>query len=182
MTPAKHDLLANTTSVLISGDDNAADALTVDFSTGGKFTLPGGIQFTGGPEGSDSLTILTTDDSDTVVVTDSNVTINGSNIFYSNLASLSVDTRDGNDTITVKSLSTVPTSIDGGDPAGESPGDSFTGGFAGDFSGSLTLHGMEFVNLSIAGNLSGTIFRKTRQAPEPLTSSVLGAMSLRQVI
>src|SRR5262249_16223474 len=102
-TNAKHDLLANTTSVIISGADNSADALTGDFSAGmfpaPEFPAPDGIHgvhFTGGTDVHDShsLTILGTNNPDMVAVASDKVTVNGSDVFYANLRTLAINTLD----------------------------------------------------------------------------------------
>lgn len=50
-------LRSATTTVQISGADNETDTLTVDFAYGGHFTVPGGISFSGGVAGADSIRV-----------------------------------------------------------------------------------------------------------------------------
>jgi VCBS repeat-containing protein len=50
--------LAETSAVVIRGEDGVDDALTVDFSFGGFFALDGGIQFHGGAGGIDLLSVV----------------------------------------------------------------------------------------------------------------------------
>ncbi len=50
--------LAETTSVMINGADSDNNHLTVDFDFGGFFELTGGIQFSGGQAGEDSLAVI----------------------------------------------------------------------------------------------------------------------------
>jgi len=50
--------LAETSAVVIRGEDGHDDALTVDFSFGGFFTLAGGISFDGGADGIDLLSVI----------------------------------------------------------------------------------------------------------------------------
>jgi VCBS repeat-containing protein len=50
--------LAETSAVVIRGEDGLDDALTVDFNFGGFFALDGGIQFHGGAGGIDLLSVV----------------------------------------------------------------------------------------------------------------------------
>src|SRR5207248_2470561 len=52
--------LAFTNSVILTGSATDTNAMTVDYAFGGLFSLPGGLQLSGGTSGGDSLTVYGT--------------------------------------------------------------------------------------------------------------------------
>src|SRR5262245_45388595 len=55
--PLASQQLADTSAVLLTGADGRADKLTIDYSHGGPFSLPGGISFAGGSGMGDALAV-----------------------------------------------------------------------------------------------------------------------------
>ena len=75
-------------------------------------------------DGSDNLTVSGTSGSDTINVSGAAVTVTGLKaVNHLNVESLLVNGLAGNDTFNVATSSTVPISVDGGDPVGALPGD-----------------------------------------------------------
>ncbi|MGA2033900.1 MAG: lamin tail domain-containing protein, partial [Thermoguttaceae bacterium] len=81
---------ANVTAVAITGRDNTADALTIDFSQGNPIPS-GGVTFEGGAGGNaDSLSILDAGGSDNVVLGAGQLIVNGSSVIsYHDVQALS---------------------------------------------------------------------------------------------
>jgi hypothetical protein len=151
-------------SVLVSSGGSAAGLMTFSLNTGAgedavtvdrPFVLPvagGSLQVDVGT-GTDMLTVTGTSAGDTIALTDSTVTINGNLVTFSNLETLTVNTLDGADTVTMTSISsTTVTTVDVGL---EADVDRFAGTVAGDFPGNLTLLHFEEVRLHVGGDFSG---------------------------
>jgi hypothetical protein len=143
-------------SVAINGAPGANNTLTVDFSFGGVFAVPGGIAFnnTVGTGGTDALIVIGTAGADAVSLSASSLTVDGSAISFSGLAALQVNTLGGGDTVTAGSLApTVTTTVDAG--TGSAGLNVFNLNVTGDFAGNLTTRHFDTVTGTVTGNFTG---------------------------
>src|SRR5262249_36015028 len=109
----KSQPLAQTTGATITGVDLEDDSLLVDFIVG-FFALANGITFHGGAAASDSLTVNATANADTIDISATAVTVNGSVITYVGVEDVFVNALGGVDAITEHGGSTPDYHIDGG--------------------------------------------------------------------
>jgi hypothetical protein len=85
--------------------------LSVDFSKGGNFTLPGGVHFAAGSTaGEDVLSVIATAKADTLLVQGGRVDANGLSIAFDKVERLKLDGQAGDDTYRIGALE-VPLSI-----------------------------------------------------------------------
>ena len=104
--------------VNIIGSVEESVHLTLDFASGGLFSIKNGVNFLGlgGPTVDDTLTVVGTDDANVFSMTKEQIDVDGSAIFFDGVDEFTLDAR-------------LPDAV---------PGDSFSGFFAGGFSESLT--------------------------------------------
>jgi hypothetical protein len=169
--------LAGLTSATITGASGENDTLTVDFSFGGLFSLPGGIAFNNAPAvaGTDTLIVKATTAANTIVMNAANLTVDGSLITFTGIEKLQVNTLGGGDTVTLKGLDpSVDTTVDASGGTGPNRfnlnvSGNFTGNLStlhfdqafgnvtGDFSGHWNVHGSGTIDsLSIGGSLTSS--------------------------
>jgi hypothetical protein len=94
-------LPAYITNVSVTGRDNVADVLTVNFSSGDPISS-GGVTFDGGSGGGNALLIIGVSGNDEVTLTDDQIAVNGSEpIGYANTTLFGFDLGTGTNTLTV---------------------------------------------------------------------------------
>ncbi len=143
------------TSVEITGASGEDDRLTIDFSTGGLFSVRDGIAFNNAASagGTDSLIINGTSGNNTITMTATTVTVDGSAISFSNIERLRVNALAGADTVTMTGINpNVETTVNAGADTGL---DRFAADFPGNFTGNLTVLHFGDVRMRVRGNFSG---------------------------
>jgi Ca2+-binding RTX toxin-like protein len=117
-------------SLTVVGADNKADKISVDFSIGGDFTIPGGLTVNSGKGSTtttqDSLTVVGTSQADTFAVASGTVTANGLSVSLVGNLRVMLSGGAGGNTYKVSALS-APVTLVAGSGADEV-----------DFSGSAT--------------------------------------------
>jgi Ca2+-binding RTX toxin-like protein len=110
--------LSTLRSLKLAGVGNKVDAVTVDLSAGGNFTIPNGMVFDGGKgTATDTLTIAGTSDADSFAVrkdtSGDHVLANGLRVGFVGVERVEIQGGTGNDTYTVAALSVPVTITDG---------------------------------------------------------------------
>jgi Ca2+-binding RTX toxin-like protein len=100
--------LSVTDKLTITGVDTETETLTIDFAFGGKFTLPGGVQFLAGSLLGDGLSFAGTADADNVLLDGSTATFGSLVVNTTGVDRFDFDAGEGDDQFTVMGQ---PTSV-----------------------------------------------------------------------
>jgi hypothetical protein len=155
-TLVRSQSLGGLTAITINGASGEDDRLTIDFSFGGVFSVRDGIAFNNAANvaGTDTLVVNATTGNDSIAMTATGLTVDGSAITFSGLEQLQVNALAGADTVTMTGMNPLTaTTVNAGV---DTQADSFSFNFPGDFLGSLTTLHFEAASGHAHGNFAGS--------------------------